>query len=150
MMNDKERIRILIDIATQVVQENVNLSVPDNGVSREMDTDNVYNYACEVLSLGPLFRVQRCHKRRRWWACNEDMEVSTAFKTSGRTNYSIEALTLLSQYYLISIHTFHMDKSACTHNSTYIHNYCWQTTHFCQNLQIWTFDNIPSLSFHNI
>ena len=68
-----------------------------------MDTDNVYNYACEVLSLGLLYLEYKDAIREgdgervmKIWKY-----LLLLFKASGRTNYSIEALTLLSQYYLI-------------------------------------------------
>ena len=106
MKDDTERRRILMDIATQIVEENVDLSLnflPDTGVSREMGADNVYNYACEVLSLGLLYLEYRDAIREgdgervmKIWKY-----LLLLFKASGRTNYSIEALTLLSQYYLI-------------------------------------------------
>ena len=58
MMDDIERRRILMDTATQIVEENVDLSTnfsPESTSVHEISTDNVYAYACEVLSLGLLY-----------------------------------------------------------------------------------------------
>ena len=104
MMDDTERRRILMDTATQIVEENVDLSTNFSSDScSKTATNHVYAYACETLSLGLLYfefrdaikegdgdRVMRIWKY-----------LLLLFKASGRTNYSIEALTLLSQYYLV-------------------------------------------------
>ena len=47
-----------METATQIVGENVDLSTnlsPENASGHEISTDNVYAYACEVLSLGLLY-----------------------------------------------------------------------------------------------
>ena len=68
-----------------------------------MTADGVYAYACETLSLGLLYFKYRDaikegdgERVMRVWKF-----LLLLFRTSGRTNYSIEALTLLTQYYLI-------------------------------------------------
>ena len=56
MMDDIERRRILMYTATQIVEENADLSTnfsPESTSGHEISTDNVY--ACEVLSLGLLY-----------------------------------------------------------------------------------------------
>ena len=66
---------------------------------RPEDNDNILSYACEVLTLGLLYlefvdgiregdgsRILRCWKY-----------FLVYFKSSGRTNYSIEAFVLLAQ-----------------------------------------------------
>ena len=63
----------------------------------------MYSYACEVLSLGLFFlKFQDAIKQGDG---DRDMIVwkylLLLFKASKRTNYAIEALTLLAQYYLI-------------------------------------------------
>ena len=58
MMDDIERRRILMDTTTQIVEENVDLSTnfsPESTSGHEISIDNVYAYACEVLSLGLLY-----------------------------------------------------------------------------------------------
>lgn len=106
MMDDTERRRILMDTATQIVEQNVDLSIsfsPESAESSEMTADGVYAYACETLSLGLLYFEYRDaikegdgERVMRVWKF-----LLLLFKASGRTNYSIEALTLLTQYYLI-------------------------------------------------
>ena len=63
----------------------------------------MYSYACEVLSLGLFYFVFRDSIREG--DGDRDMIVwkylLLLFKASKRTNYAIEALTLLAQYYLI-------------------------------------------------
>ena len=64
MKDDAERKKILMDVATQIVEDNVDLSTSFYSDTEDMTTDGVQAYACEILSLGLLYRVQRCHQER--------------------------------------------------------------------------------------
>ena len=101
MLDDDDRRKILMDTATKIVEQNVDLSVTFS--ADEAVTDGVYAYASEVLSLGLLYfefrdAIKEGDGERvlRVWKY-----LLLLFKASRRTNYSIEALTLLSQYYLV-------------------------------------------------
>ena len=106
LTNDSERSKLLMDVATQIVEKNVDLSTTYYSDTDDTAIDGVREYACETLSLGLLYfefrdaikegdgdRVMRIWKY-----------LLLLFKASKRTNYSIEALTLLSQYHLILPH----------------------------------------------
>lgn len=107
MLDNMERRQILADTAMQIVEDNVDLSIHffSDGISGNTapPADSVYSYACEVLSLGLFyFEFRDCIKEGDG---DRDMIVwqylLLLFRASKRTNYAIEALTLLSQYYLI-------------------------------------------------
>lgn len=107
MLDDTERRQILMDTAKQIVEDNVDLSITfsSDGASGSATSsaDSVYAYACEVLNLGLFYFKFRDGIKY------EDGErlliiwkyLLLLFKASGQTNYAIEALTLLTQYYLI-------------------------------------------------
>ena len=102
----------LLDTIQQVLQKHVDLSigseatgdVEEEGNQEEAKNENhVLSYACDVLTLGLLYmefadavregdgeRILRCWRY-----------LLLVFKASGRTNYSIEAFTLLSQYHFL-------------------------------------------------
>ena len=104
--DDNERKQLLMDVASHIVEHNVNLSTSfcDSTFSELPSAfDSVFSYSCETLSLGLLYlefkdsikegdgdRVMRVRKY-----------FFLLFKVSGRKNYAIEAFTLLSQYHLI-------------------------------------------------
>lgn len=107
MMDDTERKKILTDVATQIVEDNVDLSTTFHSNTEDSTTcqqlDGVNVYACETLSLGlPYFEFRDAVKEgdgdcvMRVWKY-----LLLLFKASKRTNYSIEALTFLAQYYVI-------------------------------------------------
>lgn len=105
MLSDEERKSTLLDVAAQVVDEHVDLSVElSKGKSDSAKaSDTVYSYACETLSLGLLYMEFRDAIKEG------DGErvllvwkfLLLIFKASKRKNYAIEAFTLLVQYYLV-------------------------------------------------
>ena len=109
MKDDSERKSILMEVATLVVEQNIDLSTTfSDSQSSELAkqshaADSVYAYSCEVLSLGLLFLEFKDSIRQG--DGDRDLIVwkyfLLLFKASKRTNYSIEAFTLLSQYHLI-------------------------------------------------
>ena len=108
LKDDSERKAILDEVTSLVVEQYVDLSTMfskphDKRNPLPATTDRVNVYACETLSLGLLFlefkhaiqggdsdRVMRVRKY-----------ILLLFKASAQKNYAIEALILLSQYYLI-------------------------------------------------
>jgi L1 cell adhesion molecule like protein len=109
MKDDSERKSILMEVATLIVEQNVDLSTTfsdsqsSNLAKQYPATDSVYAYSCEVLSLGLLFLEFKDSIRQA--DGDRDFIVRKyfllSFKATKRTNYSIEAFTLLSQYHLI-------------------------------------------------
>ena len=104
MLDDDDQRKILMDTAKRTVEENVDLSITFASDSTvEPTSDGVYAYAREVLSLGLLYSEFRDSIKEgdggrvlRVWKY-----LLLLFKASGRTNYVIEALTLLTQYYMV-------------------------------------------------
>lgn len=104
--DDNEREAILEEVSSLVVEQYVDLSTIFSSPRNEhlpATTDHVNAYTCETLSLGLLFlefkdaiREGDGNRVMRVWKY-----FLLLFKASGRKNYAIEALTLLSQYYLI-------------------------------------------------
>lgn len=95
-----------MDVATKIVDDNVDLSTSFYSDTEDVTTDGVHTYACEILSLGLLYLEFRDAIKEgdgdrvmRVWKY-----LLLLFKASKRTNYSIEALTLLSLYYVILPH----------------------------------------------
>lgn len=106
LKDDSERKAILEEVSSLVVEQYVDLStIFSNPRSKHLPatTDHINAYACETLSLGLLFMEFKDAIREG--DGNRVMRVwkyfLLLFKASGRKNYAIEALTLLSQYYLI-------------------------------------------------
>ena len=106
MRADIERKSILMDVASLIVDQNVDLSITfaDSSLeeSAQLPADSVYAYSCETLSLGLLFLEFKDGIREgdgdrvlRVWKY-----LLLIFRASGRKNYAIEALTMLSQYHL--------------------------------------------------
>ena len=109
------RRRVFLDAANIVVDKYVDFSMEDDERSEEnSESDHVYEYASEVLTLGLLYmefidairegdggRILRCWRY-----------LLLIFKSSGRSNYSIEAFTLLAQYHFIFTDRMHM-RSCC-------------------------------------
>ena len=104
MMGDTERKKILMDVATKIVDDDVDLLTTFYSNAEDTATEGIHAYACETLSLGLLyFEFQDAIKEgdgnrvMRIWKY-----LLLLFKASKRKkNYSIEALTLLSQYHVI-------------------------------------------------
>lgn len=104
--DDSERKSILLEVASQIVDQNVDLSCTfADSQSREptcAPADGVYAYTCETLTLGLLLLEFKDGIREgdgdrvlRVWKY-----FLLIFKASSRKNYTIEALTMLSQYHL--------------------------------------------------
>ena len=105
MKDDSERKSILNEVASLVVERYVDLSTIFSSPSANLPStsDKVNAYACETLSLGLLFlefkdsiREGDGNRVLRVWKY-----FLLLFKASGRHNYAIEALTLLTQYHLL-------------------------------------------------
>lgn len=109
MQDDEVRRKILREIASHVVNQHVDLAVlfkkppAKKKASVVKETPGTaYDYACEVLTLG-LFIMDFKDAVRE--GDGEHMMLLwkfmlLIFKASGRKNYALEALTLLTQYYL--------------------------------------------------
>ena len=100
MMSDAERKSIVMDIAHLIVDRFVDISVQGQQTT---SCDSVHSYACEVLNLGLLYlefqdaiREGDGDRVLRVWKY-----LLLVFQASNRTNYSIEAFTLLTQYHLL-------------------------------------------------
>ena len=100
MKDDTERKSILNDVASRVVEECFDLSTRFAEMKQHQSGDGVHDYACEALSLGLLYLEFKDAIREgdgdrilRVW-----QHFLLLFKASNRTNYSVEALILLSQY----------------------------------------------------
>ena len=105
MKDDTERKSILRDVTSQIVDQYIDLSTTftESQPLTERVHDGIHAYSCESLSLGLLFLefkdgVKEGDGERimRVW-----QYFLLLFKASNRTNYSIEALTLLAQYHMI-------------------------------------------------
>lgn len=107
MEDDAERRRILTNISSSIVSKHVDLDIafktsPSQDSAQQIG-GTVYDYACEVMSLGLFFLDLKDAVREgdgdrvllQW------KYLLLLFKSSGRTNYSIEALTFLTQYYML-------------------------------------------------
>ena len=92
----------MLEAVKSVLDEYVCLPITKDNSEQTLQ-DHVKEYACDVLSLGLLYlefidairegdgeRIIRCWKY-----------ILLLFKDSGRTNYSIEAFTLLVQYHFL-------------------------------------------------
>ena len=103
MKDDSERKSILMEVASLIVEQNVNLSTMfSEAQSTNLSSQPPDNaYSCETLSL-ELYSFLNLRM-----PSEKEMEIVfwkyllLLFKASNRTNYSIEALTLLSQYHLV-------------------------------------------------
>ena len=100
-LDPEQRKAVLMLAIQEVMDECVDLSLEPQ--ERQCDDDGVFAYACDVLSLGLLYmefsdairegdgeRIIRCWRY-----------LLLIFKATGRTNYSVEAFTLLAQYHFI-------------------------------------------------
>ena len=99
-LNDKEKQAFLYSITSSIIDEYVDLSLFDEDETRGQSSDSVYEYAKDVINLGLLYMelidaIKEGDGTRvlRWWKY-----AMVIFKVTGHKNYSMEALTLLSQY----------------------------------------------------
>ena len=103
MQDDEVRRKILNDIALHVVNQHVDVAIVFKDPSSKETPGTAYDYACEVLTLG-LFIMNFKDAVRQGdgehvlllWKF-----MLLVFKATGRKNYALEALTLLSQYYIL-------------------------------------------------
>jgi L1 cell adhesion molecule like protein len=104
MEDDTVRWTLLQNIAKHVVEKYVDLSTEfkDPAFQPDASTGTVLEYSCEMLSLGLLLLEFKDAVREG--DGDRDLLVwkyfMLLFKATGRKNYAIEALTLLSQYHL--------------------------------------------------
>ena len=111
MKDDSERKSILMDVASAIVDQHVDLSTNFADSKSKESThshtarkkpDGVYAYSCETLTLGLLFLEFKDSIREG--DGDRDMRAwkyfLLIFKAAGRKNYAIEALTMLTQYHI--------------------------------------------------
>ena len=108
-LDSLQRRNILLLATRQLVEKYVDLTIPEkktktnNKAATKKTHDGVHDYAKDTLVLGLLLmefvdsvregdgdRIIRCWKF-----------LLPLFKSTGRTNYSVEAVTLLAQYYYL-------------------------------------------------
>ena len=103
MEDDNVRRNILEDISSHIVNTHIDLTTAFKQPQDKTGAGTVYDYACEALGLGLLIMDFKDAVREG----DGDRIMSLwkylllLFKASGRKNYAIEALTLLSQYSII-------------------------------------------------
>ena len=108
MKDDEERKSILMDVASEIVDQHVDLSTnfadskSEESTHSPMQPDSVYAYSCEIITLGLLFLEFKDSIREG--DGDRDMRVwkyfLLLFKAAGRKNYAIEAMTMLTQYHI--------------------------------------------------
>lgn len=102
MADDTERSQILADISVHIVNKYVDLSTTFYSPQQGVENGTAYDYAREVMSLGLFYLNLKDTSREGDGDRNINWKYKMLlFKASGRTNYSIEALTILTQYYLL-------------------------------------------------
>ena len=110
MKDDSERKSILMEVASAIVDQHVDLSTnfadskSDGSATLSHTTrpDSVHAYSCELLTLGLLFLefkdgIREGDGDRDMMAWKYFLLI---FKAAGRKNYAIEALTMLTQYHI--------------------------------------------------
>lgn len=102
MEDDEERKRILHDISSAIVDLHVDLATVFKSDERAQE-GTAYDYACEVISLGLLYLdIQDLVREGDGDRDMLDWKyLMLVYKASGRRNYAIEALTLLTQYHIV-------------------------------------------------
>ena len=100
MQDDEVRRKILNDIALHVVNQHVDLAIVFKDPSSKETPGTAYDYACEVLTLG-LFIMNFKDAVREGDGEHVLLLWKFMFKATGRKNYALEALTLLSQHYIL-------------------------------------------------
>lgn len=102
MEDDSVRRKVLEDVSSYVVNQHVDLSTSFKTLDSSTN-GTAYDYGCEVLALGLLVIDFKDAVREG----DGDRIIALwkylmlVFKASGRKNYAIEGLTLLSQYSMI-------------------------------------------------
>lgn len=101
-LSDEERASLLLGVTKQIVDKYVDLAIQYDSDKSTAD-DTVYSYACETLSLGLLFlefqdgiREGDGDRILRVWKF-----LLLLFKASKRTNYALEAFTLLVHHHIL-------------------------------------------------
>ena len=101
MEDDNYRREKLLDIATKIVDKHVDLATEFAERDGQEQKGTTYTYACETLNLSLLLKEFKDAIREG--DGNRVMAVwkylFLIFKSSGHKKYSIEAFTMLSQYY---------------------------------------------------
>ena len=105
MKDDSERKVMVMEVASIIIDQNVDLSTKfaESQTQISTSTDSVYAYSCGTLSLGLIFKEFKDAIREGDGDCVllGWKYLFLLFKASGQRNYSIEAFTLHSQYHLI-------------------------------------------------
>lgn len=102
MEDDSVRYSVLMDIASHIVEEHVDLSTTYYKKTSKKQDSTVYEYSCELLSLGLLLLDSKDAVREG----DGDRKVlqwkyfMLIFRATGHANYALEAHTLLSQYFV--------------------------------------------------
>ena len=103
MLSDADRRSIVMDTASEVVQQHVDLLIQFADGKKHKEPDTVYAFASELLSLGLLYfefkdAVKEGDGDRlfRVWKY-----LLLLFKASNKKNYAVEAFTLLAQYHML-------------------------------------------------
>ena len=99
IQDDEVRREILNDIASHVVNQHVDLAIVFKDPSSKETPGTAYDYACDA-------HIRPLHKDTVWEGDGEHVLLLwkfmlLIFKATGRKNYALEALTLLSQYYIL-------------------------------------------------
>ena len=102
-LSQKERLTMLDSAVRTIISDFVDISFPKKRKKVAKNQDHILEYAKETLTMGLMFlefkdavregdgeRVLRCWKF-----------LFLFFRASGHTNYTLEALTLLSHYYYL-------------------------------------------------
>ncbi len=106
MEDDSVRKSTLYAIAGQIIDKHVDLDMEFSDKRRNKDTGTVYDYSCELLTLGLLYlnfkdAVREGDGERVMTTWKYFMLI---FKATGRKNYALEAHTLLTQYHILCHH----------------------------------------------
>lgn len=102
MQDDAVRAKILTDVSRALVDKFVNLDTVFAEQVKEAEDSTVFDYTCQVITLGLLYLNFKDAVREG--DGDRDITVWKYFMliwmATGHKNYSVEAFTLLSQYYL--------------------------------------------------
>ena len=102
MEDDSARKATLNAIASQIIDKHVDLAMEFSDKHQNKDTGTVYDYSCELLTLGLLYLNFKDAVREG----DGDRVMTTwkyfmlIFKATGRKNYALEAHTMLTQYHI--------------------------------------------------
>ena len=101
MEDDDTRRQKLEEIAAHIIDEHVDLATVFKDPHPSAAKGTSYDYACEVLTLGLLNFKDAVREGDGDHIIMIWKYLMLLFKATGRKNYAIEALTLLSQYHII-------------------------------------------------